>query len=340
MERICSCARQSFYRGDMLMKMKHAFFRILLLMIMLPPPFAHPASSDSFPWSNTPNNNPADLSAGVRRDAYGALRDANMPPDTMPAALPMKVDSNMQPGSNMETGIIAPGGTVSGSGIAQGNVGPTQSGPGAVGLFTPNSPGNAAAFNAQMNGGLAGSPIVDGNGANIHVTVPVATPSVVPSYEQFSNGLSDDVRSFSSNGRTRGAPMNAPITARRAPISLQSPINSRLDVNGVPVRMVNFSAPNAVSRRLTGGTYRAPLVVRTTRTPVRHQTSSDAVKTIGEVTGSITYADGQKTIFGTHGNAAVNAKNATMSLPDGKVIPLRIAGPEMSKVAQKNQVPL
>jgi hypothetical protein len=359
------------------MSMKHAFFRILLLLIILPPPTAHPASSDSFPWSSTSNNNPADLSTGVRRDAYGALRDANMQPDTIPLAVPqkstrntystnlplftpsiganagrdlsgntMQIDPNIQAGSNMETdsnvqtGLIAPGGTVSGSGIAQGNVGPTQSGPGAAGLFTPNSPGNAAAFNAQVNGGLAGSPIVDGNGANIHVTVPVATPSVVPSYEQFSNGVSTDLSSSYSSDTTMGGRLStpAPLTFGRVPIPLQPPINIQVDVNAIPTRVIN-PAPNAVSRLRTNRIYRARLVMNT-MPQVRHQTSADAVKSIGEVTGSISYADGQKIIFGTHGNATVNARNATVSLPNGKVIPLRIAGPAMNKIAQKNQVPL
>ncbi len=57
-----------------------------------------------------------------------------------------------------------------------------------VGLFTPSSPGNSAACNAPLTGGQAGSPIVSGNGANLRITVPMATPSVVPAYQQYTNG--------------------------------------------------------------------------------------------------------------------------------------------------------
>jgi len=85
-------------------------------------------------------------------------------------------------------GDIAPGSSASASGIAQGNIGPTQSGPGPVGLFTPSGPGNAAAYNAQLNGALEGSPIVDGSGANIQVAVPMATPSEAPSYLRYTVG--------------------------------------------------------------------------------------------------------------------------------------------------------
>ena len=38
-----------------------------------------------------------------------------------------------------------------------------------------------------MNGGLEGSPIVNGTGTNLRITVPVATPSQNPSYEQYTN---------------------------------------------------------------------------------------------------------------------------------------------------------
>jgi hypothetical protein len=49
-----------------------------------------------------------------------------------------------------------------------------------------------------MAGGLAGSPIVDGNGANLKISVPMARPAQPPLYEQFS--VQDNTTIGVSNG--------------------------------------------------------------------------------------------------------------------------------------------
>ena len=132
---------------------------------------ASAASSDGFPWSNSQNWTFGQQN-GVERDSYGALKDSDMLPDSgagavsqstaRPLLAPGALSSGFPPGSfdrNFQTGQVPPGSSFSAAGVAQGNVGPTQSGPGAVGLFTPSNPGNLAAYNAQLNGALQGSPI-------------------------------------------------------------------------------------------------------------------------------------------------------------------------------------
>lgn len=145
------------------------------------------ASSDGFPWSV-----PAQSvdSASVHVDQNGALTD---------------MDSRNHVNS---------ADTENFSEMAQGNVGATQSGPGASGLFTPNNPGNTAALSAQMHGGLEGSPIVDGVGSNLRVTVPLATPSLKPSYEQITNG--------GVIGVTHNTVLNDPPAAAAHTMQLQS----------------------------------------------------------------------------------------------------------------------
>jgi hypothetical protein len=276
-----------------------------------------------------------------------------MLPDTVPTAVPSTAQRNngsvsvplFTPnngtssgtetnGSAIRTGVIAPGGSVSGSGIAQGNVGPTQSGPGAAGLFTPNSPGNAAAYNAQLTGGLVGSPIVDGNGANIRVTVPMSTPSVVPAYQQYTNGAVTGPISGIVTGASRPATTGAPSKPSR------STQNSSVRTNRVMVRSVSYlKAPLAVSMKHSLNPNKFYSNQRTLTLDQRATT--DVMKMLGDVTGTITYADGQKVLFGTEGSLTFGSKQlGALSLSNGKIIPIENADELFRQVAQRTQMHL
>ncbi len=325
------------------MKLKGLIWRVLLLFIILPPP-SHPASSDSFPWSGDPNARPGLIESGVHKDAYGALRDNAMLPDTLSSS-----PSSNQPASNrvsgIETGAIVPGGTVSSSGIAQGNIGPTQSGPGAAGLFTPNNPGNAAAYNAQVSAGLVGAPIVDGNGVNMRITVPTSTPSGTINYQNvgtrsantgntntaktvnIANGDSERVtgkefRTYgrqTGNGWTNAQSFNALIYKKR---------------RGAPGAMLLSRRSPIMPTGITGGgkQFTYPRLSKT-------EADSAWLAQLGQLTGSITYDDGAKVLLGTNGSAAVDP-HGIVQMPDGKRMPMKSLAGALRQIAQKNQVHL
>ena len=241
--------------------------KYLLLMLLLVPlqatTAAHASDADG---------------VGVHRDAHGALRDADM----LPAS--QSTDSSTpaaQPGTNRTSGAAR-----------QGDIGAAQSGPGAAALFTPDSPGNAAAYHAQMNGGLQGSPIVDGNGSNVVVKVPIATPTGSPSYKQISpNGMTGN--SSQQNGAARlPVEMNYPATApRRSPaniIATPSSMNTLPTANQPLVRHASSRVKTA-SNMKTGNTG---------STGSTHIAKSRVGPLRAAGTGFIEYADGQTVHFG------------------------------------------
>lgn len=336
------------------MTLRGALWRMMFLMIFLPPP-SEPASSDSFPWSGDPNarlsNSAGNTNStintapaintttantvsdtGVHRDAYGALRDNAMLPDT--------VSNMVRPQNNLETGVIAPGGTVSGSGFAQGNVGPTQSGPGAAGLFTPNSPGNAAAYNAQMSGGLTGSPIVDGTGANLRVSVPTSTPSGVPNYHVVrTNGIDEALRNNALINRNA-----LPVNTQNANVSNgMMEIGNNRASSGRSISVVRTSVINVGRASLHRSVGEIPSTRSRARSGTLSQTlaiSTNPINRIGDLTGSITYADGVEVLLGTNGTATIDPHSRTLSLPGGERVSMKkVAGP-LRQIAQKNQVRL
>lgn len=305
------------------MTMRRALWGILFLLLFVPPS-AHPASSDGFPWSNAPVGTAGSAGSpdqsSLRRDGYGALRDADMLPDTLPTST----------GTSIRIGDLAPGGTATTSGISQGSIGATQSGPGATGLFTPDSPGNSAAYHAQMSGALEGSPIVDGNGANIRVTVPIATPSARPAYEQFSAGGLTGVFGTTTGAqstRTLDLPGVQATTTVAYP-SVTTTINAQV-------------AP--LSRVVSGASSLRPAQVLAPRVQAKRTTplnaSNDVMHMLGDVTGSMKYADGQIVLFGTDGTLRLNGnRSGTLTLSNGQVISFHDSANSIRQVAQRLQL--
>ncbi|MBS2000137.1 MAG: hypothetical protein JST44_01445 [Cyanobacteria bacterium SZAS LIN-5] len=319
--------------------MKAVLWRILLLLILLPPP-SHPASSDSFPWSGDPNAQANQMGNKVHKDAYGAWRDNAMLPDTVSNVVPER------PVRAIVTGAIAPGGTVSDSGVAQGNVGPTQSGPGAVGLFTPNSPGNAAAYDAQVSGGLVASPIVDGSGTNLRVVVPSATPSGVPNYHDASSGSNVPEASNSAlnynvtNGQISTAPFKKPSNPRSAAMAdiLSDVLDRRVNVSNehAPRRTASFYIRN----QPTSFAYHMKAAANTsTYANASENVNASTLEQLGQLTGIITYADNTIVLLGSKGSATIDQRGS-MRLPDGTKVSIQSAGKSLRHVAQKNQLRL
>lgn len=299
---------------------RQTLFSMALMLLVLPPD-ALPSSSDGFPWASSSNVGTAssEVEPGVKRDAYGALRDSNMLPDTVSQTVSPTQSSNVnsgtyaplftpgnttrdgrdQRGATMQEGVIAPGGTVSASGVAQGNVGPTQSGPGAVGLFTPNSPGNAAAYNAQVQGGLTASPIVDGNGANVNVTVPMANPSRTPIYQQFSSGTAPGAAPAGTSGSVSKLFGNMGTLGSEL-VPMGSPRPSAMSV--LESRTAGVASPSY--RRIPVRVQLASRSFQLRKTATVHPS-----RPIGDITGSIIYADGQKVLLGSKGAVVVNSKH-------------------------------
>jgi hypothetical protein len=179
--------------------------------------------------------------------------------------------------------------------LPQGDISATQSGPGAAGLFTPNSPGNAAAYNAQVHGGLEGSPIVDGNGSNLVVKVPYATRSGDAVYEQFTTGgvtgnlgqgksstrLPNDNKDYSfSTPAQRRSTRTSAIGASPTP-----PAMNRIPIMKQP--LVRDARPRV-----------SPNNTRTEKIGRLHATKQKAAASLRDGSGFIEYADGQTVLFG------------------------------------------
>ncbi|MBI2810321.1 MAG: hypothetical protein HYX67_05795 [Candidatus Melainabacteria bacterium] len=196
---------------------------------------------------------------------------------------------------------------------------------GAAGLFTPNTPGNAAAYDAQLNGGLTASPIVDGSGANITITVPVATPPAATSAQTGLPGsrMLNTAKTGSSYEVVAPKSTNALApyaVARQAPRNLPSFAQRRT---------VTLAKPQLV-RRFAGSIKSATVTSQ----------PSNSIESIGQLTGTITYADGQRVLLGTLGNATIDPNKGTVTLPNGAKLPMRSAEKLVRQVAQKNQVRL
>jgi hypothetical protein len=235
----------------------------------------------SFPLvlSLHPNSASADQSSdsvGVHRDAHGALRDNDMLPDSQSphhsAASPS--------GSNY--GI---------KGARDGDIGATQSGPGAAALFTPEGPGNAAAHRAQMSGGLQGAPIVNGRGKNVVIHVPMATHSGDPSYVRVHAGTVSHARHSDTPAtpvsthsesmlKNSGSMQQLHSTSDRVPVHAPADHKANSFVH-IP------ASPNVQTQRIT-----KPL------SAAAHRRTGGAA----HHTGFIKYADGQTVLFGQDGN--------------------------------------
>jgi len=324
---------------------------VAFLLLQVLPPEALAASSDSFPWSDGPTSAPGDH-ALAQRDRHGAFSDSNMQPDSidtnsagMSQILLQPVASNLfTPGRASlnwrlaDLGTVAPGGTISDVGIAQGNVGPTQSGPGAAGLFTPNSPGNAAAYDAQLRGGLQGSPIVDGSGANLRIFVPVPTPSGNSTYLQYmSGGVTGIVAPQAAFRQVINRPSvpesiaRAGTAMRTVPLVWPQPNNFPFVFNHVNHRPIKT---NARSDQLAIG--RLSHLLKTAPNSGRWQ---DIIGALGDVTGTMQYADGSVVLFGTRGTLRLESdRSGTLSCSDGRVITFHDFSGRVRQLAQGNQL--
>ena len=195
--------------------------------------------------------------------------------------------------------LSAVGNATLSSDVAQGNIGATQSGPGASGLFTPASPGNNAALNAQMNGGLEGSPIVNGTGTNLRVTVPFATPSQNPSYQQYTN-----------DGITGVLPVNPGLNSkalqsaqREVSQNKQSTLTKFTDLQTRPVSIREIN-----NQRITPSYSKHKV-----------QTRNQPPNNLGKVDGFIQYADGKSVMFGSNGALQIDKENnGVLKLNDGR----------------------
>ncbi len=196
---------------------------------------------------------------------------------------------------------------------------------GAAGLFTPNSLGNAAALHAQMNGGLTASPIVDGNGASANLTVPAATPPADTGNE-----------AASARSETMNSVDKAGANAMSAP---------RYSNSMAPSPVAKQSAPNGQAT-LTARKFMTVKPTATRISTVLNERISiasppaDALQSIGQLTGSITYADGKKVLLGTAGNAFIDPDKGTLTLPNGAKLSMKSAGKSVRREALKNQVRL
>jgi hypothetical protein len=291
------------------------------------------ASSDGFPWSNFSANGTDELSLGSdagnsifgftnqnpytgtnQTQGYLFQNTAGVMPLFPPNTEIGSTDSAARSGISL--GQVAAGGSVTNGGIAQGNIDAAQSGPGAAGLFTPNSPGNAAALKAQTDGALQGGPIVTGSGANVRVMVPVATPSLIPSYKQF---IGDNITG--TIGATKSAP-NAET----------EPTNAVTTASG-PFAPPQWTTPAAAEVRPLSPAIRARmqslhLAARPPRT---------ATGLLGDVIGSMSI-DGETSVYGSNGTLHTDKYHGTtLKLNNGPSIKLRDPHHSVEQLANKNQ---
>jgi hypothetical protein len=216
-------------------------------------------------------------SVGVHRDAHGALRDADMLPASQ--STDSSVPAAQQAGTNRTSGAAR-----------QGDIGAAQSGPGAAALFTPDSPGNAAAYHAQMNGGLQGSPIVDGKGSNVVVKVPMATPTGSPSYKQITPG------SIMANPAQQKGSAQMPVETSY-PASNPSlgnvPHRNHTNMTTMPSQMNTLPTANQPLVR-----HSSQRIQSTKAGSAGMSTAKHKVGSARGGTGFIQYADGQTVHFG------------------------------------------
>lgn len=195
---------------------------------------------------------------------------------------------------------------------------------GAAGLFTPNTLGNAAALNAQLNGGLTASPIVDGNGANVHVTVPISTPPA-----DAKNGSDGMLNNAATAARANSDLIMSPMFSNSMappPVARQF---TRIERTPVTLRRFAMTKP-IITSRSAGLSER----VITTTPP------TDTLDSIGQLTGSITYENGMKVLIGTEGNAVIDPSKGTLTLPNGARLSMKSAAKSVRQAALKNQVRL
>jgi len=302
------------------------------------------ASSDGFPWSNFSANGTDELSLGsdannsifgfTNQNPYTGVNQTQgylfqNSPGVMPLFPPNtevgSSDSAARSGINL--GQMAAGGSVTNGGMAQGNADATQSGPGAAGLFTPNSPGNAAALKAQTEGALQGGPIVTGTGANVRVEVPVATPSTSPAYKQF---IGDNITG--NIGTTKSAPnlVEAKVVETEA-VSTQSTGSDK--TSSAPFAPPQWSTPQPVqlkplSPQLRARMQSAHLVARPPRT---------VTALLGDVTGSMTF-DSDVTVYGSNGSLHTDLRHGTtLKLNSGHSIKLSDPKHGVEQMAGKQQ---
>lgn len=184
----------------------------------------------------------------------------------------------------------------------------------AAGLFTPASPGNAAAYKSQLNGGLRASPIVDGSGANLRVMVPIASPPATQSLNMNLSPVFTNVM--------------APYPVARQTTRIKQPA-STVPTRTLPRQQV-LAAPSLVSKSF----------VHRGRMPIVISSPANTLDSIGQLTGAITYADGQKVLIGTEGNARIDPNKGTVTLPNGARLSMKSAAKSVRQVALKNQVRL
>lgn len=201
------------------------------------------------------------------------------------------------------------------------NMAPTD---GAAGLFTPNGLGNAAALDAQLNGGLTASPIVDGTGANVHLTVPIATPPADVRSE------SDAAKHEVQNTAVRVSP-NVMVTPTYRNSMAPYP---------VPRQFTQFRNAPVSARILTRAKPRSNASSTNLSERVKISRTANTLDSIGQLTGSITYADGKKVLLGTEGNAFIDPDKGTLTLPNGSKLSMKSAAKSVRQVALKNQVRL
>ncbi len=195
---------------------------------------------------------------------------------------------------------------------------------GAAGLFTPNTLGNAAALKAQLNGGLTASPIVDGTGANAHLTVPIATPPADVRSES-------DLAKYEMQNTAAKVSPNVMVTPRYANSMAPYPVTRQF----TQFRNVPVSARTSTTAKPRGTAGSTGL-----RENVKISRSANTLDSIGQLTGSITYADGKKVLLGTAGNAFIDPDKGTLTLPNGSKLSMKSAAKSVRQVALKNQVRL
>jgi hypothetical protein len=291
------------------------------------------ASSDAFPWSNFSENGTDELSLGsnasnsifgfTNQNPYTGVNptqgylfqnSAGVMPLFPPNTESGTTDSAARSGISL--GQIGAGGSVTNGGVAQGNVDATQSGPGAAGLFTPNSPGNSAALKAQTEGALQGGPIVTGTGANVRVMVPVATPSLIPAYKQF---IGDNITG--TIGTTKSAPSPAETEVANP------------DSASVAIPPPQWSAVQPLKLSPLSPALRSE--IRSAHLAARPPRTVDGL--LGDVTGSMSF-DGDTIVYGANGTLYTDEKHGTtLKLNSGHSIKLADPKHGVEQLANKNQ---
>jgi hypothetical protein len=217
------------------------------------------------------------------------------------------------------------------------NIGPTQSGPGASGLFTPNSPGNAAAYNAQLTGALEGSPIVDGSGANLHISVPMATPSETHYINYTVGATTPDNRNSYMQDSVQTT--NSPLPASNSNITnihqlVFPPTTTAVRATRIAPIKRSLRADQRLATTTTNLGFRH-YILQTRRTP------TDPLSLLGKVDGSIEYDDNQIVLFGANGTLRVNNdRSAVLTLTDGRVITYHDPANTMHQLATRHEVQL